>query len=468
MKFKTIFSRLLLTYMLVTIIAIFVLSALISFAYQNYIFDEKRKSLESVANKITSMTIDYYGGKVKIDELDAAINAMSYISNSMVYVLKIDPAKFDINDLQLKGLQDAISASEMKKILSGDKIYEKKNYSKDFQTYVLLSGQPLEIAGKIEGAVLVFCPENKIKGYIEQMNLKILASALLVFLLCSPLIYFNARKISKPIKIMDNALRKIAFGEKIKKEPIKSDDEIGRLSQSFWDMQGQLEKTETIRRDLIANISHELRTPLTSMNGFVQGMIDGVIPKENYSLYLGLIMEENQRLISLTSEILELAKIQGGSIKLNMENIPVLGIITKVVSGMEPMAFKNNVSIKIDFDEEISIFADVERLTQILINILSNALKYSSPGGEIHISANGENEWVKIMVMDNGIGIAAEDLPFIFDKFYQADKSRSAGNDGSGLGLNIAKNLVEIQGGKLTAESKLGEGTIISLIIPKA
>ena len=468
MKFKTIFSRLLLTYMLVTIIAIFVLSALISYTYQNYIFDEKKKSLESVANRIASMTVDYYGGKVKIDELNAAINSMSYISNSMAYVLKIDPGKFDINDLKLKGLQDAISASDMKKILSGETIYEKKNYSKDFQTYILLSGQPLEIAGKIEGAVLVFCPENKIKGYIEQMNLKIWASALLVFFLCTPLIYFNARKISNPIKTMDNVLRKIASGEKAGKNPIKSNDEIGRLSESFWNMQQQLEKTETIRRDLIANISHELRTPLTSMNGFVQGMIDGVIPKENYSLYLGLIMEENQRLISLTSDILELAKIQGGAIKLNTENIPALEIISKVVSGMIPMASKNNISIKIDFSEDIAILGDAERLKQILINILSNSLKYTNPGGEIHITANLENEWVKIMVIDNGIGIAAEDLPFIFDKFYQADKSRSAADDSSGLGLNIAKNLVELQGGKISAESKLGEGTIISLKMLKA
>ena len=414
------------------------------------------------------MTVDYYNGKLKIDELNAAINAMGYISNSMAYVLKIDPAKFDINDLQLKGLQDAISASEMKRILTGENIYEKKNYSKDFQTYVLLSGQPLEIAGKIQGAILVFCPENKIKGYIEQMNLKIWGSALIVFLLCSPLIYYNARKISMPIKIMDNNLRKIASGEEVEKNPIKSDDEIGRLSESFWDMQRQLEKTETIRRDLIANISHELRTPLTSMNGFVQGMIDGVIPKENYSLYLGLIMEENQRLISLTSDILELAKIQGGSIKLNLESVKALEIISKVASGMEPMALKNNISIKIDSKEEISILADVERLTQILINILSNALKYTNPGGEIHISANVESEWVKIRIIDNGIGIDSEDLPFIFDKFYQADKSRSTADKSSGLGLNIVKNLVEIQGGKITAESKLGEGTVISLIMPKA
>jgi methyl-accepting chemotaxis protein len=288
--------------------------------YQGYIFDEKRKSLEGVANQIVDMTVKYYNGKIKIEELNAAVNSISYSTNSMSYVLKINPAEFNIEDLKLKGLQDVITIDEMTRIFQGEKIYSKKVYSKDFETYVLLTGYPIIISDEVTGAVIVFCPESNVNSYISDMNFKIWLSALIVFLLSTPLIYFNARKISEPLKDMDNAIRSIANGEKIEENIIKSDDEIGRLSQSFWKMQREIEKTEQMRRDLIANVSHELRTPLTSMNGFVQGMLDGIIPEEKYKEYLKLIMEENKRLIRLTSEIVELAKVQGGYESLKIQD----------------------------------------------------------------------------------------------------------------------------------------------------
>jgi methyl-accepting chemotaxis protein len=314
MKFKTIFSRLILTYVLITILAIAILSVVISYVYQNYIFEEKRKSLESVASKVVSMTEDFYQGEIKIEELNIAINAMGYSTNSMVYVLKINPADFKIEDLKLKGLEEVITQQDMEKILAGEKIYNKKKYSKDFETDVLIVGYPLVVSNEVKGAVIVFCPENNLNKYITQMDLKIWLSALIVFLLSLIPIYFNARKISKPIKDMDMVLRKIANGEAVEENIIKSNDEIGRLSESFWEMQRQLEKTEIMRRELIANVSHELRTPLTSMNGFVQGMLDGIIPEEKYREYLELMKEENQRLIRLTSEILEIAKTQSEEI----------------------------------------------------------------------------------------------------------------------------------------------------------
>lgn len=467
--FKSVFGRLLTTYLIITIFVVATLTFVVSSIYKDAIFSEKRNNLESAAHRVTLLTEEFMNKKIQASELNAAIDAMGYSTGAIIYALKIDRAKFEQDQaFKVDGLNDAFVPGDILKILDGETVFRNRQYSKDFGTYVLFIGYPLKVNDGIIGAVLLFCPINDINQNVAHMNLTIWLAAFFVIMGSIPFIYLNSRRISRPIRQIEKAARKIAAGEKAEDTEIISQDEIGKLSKSFNAMKDQIEKTERVRRELIANISHDLRTPLTSISGFVQGMLEGIIRPEDQYQYLKVIQEETNRLIHLTSDILDLAKIESENVSLKIETAQLKGIIDAVVSNSRFKASDKSITIICEVDSEIKVSVDAERLKQILANILSNALKYSSDGGQIRIKAEKLKKMIQISVEDDGIGISGEDLPFIFEKFFRADHSRRSDFESTGLGLSIVKNLVALSGGSLRAESETGAGTTIYFTLPSA
>ena len=467
--FKSVFGRLLTTYLIITILVVATLTFVVSSIYKDAIFSEKRNNLEAAAKKVTSLTSDYMNKKIAASELNAAIDAMGYSTGAIIYALEIDRAKFEKDQaFRVDGLNDTFVPGDILKILDGQTVFRNKQYSKDFGTHVLFVGYPLIVNERNIGAVLLFCPINDINQNINQMNLSIWLAACLVIIGSIPFIYYNSRRISRPIRQIELAARKIAAGEKVEDTDIISDDEIGKLSKSFNAMKDQIELTEKIRRELIANISHDLRTPLTSINGFVQGMLDGIVKPEEQFDYLKIIQEETNRLIRMTSDILDLAKIESGSFSLKIEEINLNDVVDAVVLSQRFKAQSKNISIFVQEKPETKVLADVEKLMQILSNILGNALKYTPVSGNINIETENLGEMIRISVKDDGIGISKEDIPFIFEKFFRADQSRQADEDSTGLGLSIVKNLVALSGGSLGAESEIGVGTTVYFTLPSA
>lgn len=464
--FKSIFARLLTTYLLITVLAIASMTLILAIVYKDAVFSEKKEALELVAQKANQLTQDYYQHQISVQELNSEVNGLAYGTASIIYILKIDEAQFSKQQgLALNGLDESFVARNVKLILQGQKVFQQKEYSKDFADYVLFVGYPLSINEKIEGAILILCPVSNINKSVAQMYLIILAVGAAMVILSLPFIYYNSRRISKPIKEMDAAARKIAQGEKADPTVVASQDEIGRLSDSFNYMKEQIDKTEKMRNDLIADISHELRTPLTSINGFIKGIVDGVVEPEDYQEYMILIREETQRLIRLTSDLLDLAKIQSGGITLQKERIEIAVLVESVLSVLRSPAEKKRLSVINKVPSGLYVLADPSSLKQVLINILSNAIKYTQEEGQIIIDAGLNNHEVCLAVQDTGFGIAAADLPYIFEKFYRSDKVRNSDDKSTGLGLAIAKNLVELNGGNILAESVEGKGTSLTFTL---
>ncbi len=465
--FKSVFGRLLTTYLIITILVVATLTLVVSSIYKDAIFSEKRNNLEAAAKKVTLLTSDFMNKKIEAAELSAAIDAMGYSTGAIIYALKIDRAKFEKDQaFRVDGLNDTFVPGDILKILDGQTVFRNKQYSEDFGTYVLFIGYPLTVNERNIGAVLLFCPINDINQNVNQMNLAIWLAACLVIIGSMPFIYFNSRRISRPIKQIEIAARKIAAGEKVEDTDIVSDDEIGKLSKSFNAMKDQIELTEKMRRELIANISHDLRTPLTSINGFIQGMLEGIIKPEDQFQYLKIIQEETNRLIRMTSDILDLAKIESGSINLKIEEINLKGVVDAAISSLRFKAQSKNITFFGQGDPDIRVLADAEKLMQILSNILGNAIKYTAEGGNINITSENQGEMIRISVRDDGIGISQDNLPFIFEKFFRADQSRQTDEDSTGLGLSIVKNLVALSGGNLGAESEIGVGTTVYFTLP--
>lgn len=469
--FKSIFVKLLVTYLLIIMSAIAVLSLFISMTYSGYVFEQKQKELEKTGYYVTELVNKRERNEISQTELNTSLDSLGYISDSSIYVIRIDKKAIENpKSLQLGGdLEESNLFGDLQKILSGENVFRKKQYSQKLDMYVVFSGIPWKTNSGISGAILLVSPISQISSNIAKLNLFIWIMALVLIILSAIVIYFNSLRISKPIKQMEIAADRLASGERSDDlVVVNSADEIGKLAKSFNSMKQQLDSTEKMRSEFIASVSHDMRTPLTSIHGFVSGMMDGLVKPEDYNKYLTIIKEETIRLTRLTNDILHLAQIQSGNLKLLKEKLKVKDILNFVLNSTRTIMEEKSISISVKCDNTLMVYADGDKLRQILINIIDNAVKYTGQGGEIciNVTSRPKHSVTEFRIRDTGIGISVEELPLIFEKFYRVDKSRSLPG-GTGLGLNITKSLIELHGGEIGVTSKLGTGTEIIFELPQ-
>ena len=467
--FKSIFKNLLVTYLTIFIAVIATLSLILSMLYGRYIFGEKRTSLENAAYKINLLANDYYKNRISIEELESSLDSMGFITDSKIYLVKLDRQSLDSpQTLEIgEGLEENYLLDDLKKVMEGKTVFHQKQYSDKFDMYMVFTGVPWKTDKGIEGAILLFSPVNHVTDNITRINLVIWLTALFFTVFSTIIIYFNSRRISQPVKEIEKAAISLAAGENAQDLPVNSQDEIGRLSGTFNYMKHKFLETEKMRKDFISNVSHDMRTPLTSINGFVEGMLDGLVKPEDNKKYLTIIQSETNRLMRLTSDILQLAKIQSGSIAVSKEKLNAWETVNSVIESVGSLSDEKRINFSLKCDDSAFVMADRDKLKQILINIMGNAVQYSPDDGQISVNIEESDSKIRFAISDNGIGIPADDLPFIFEKFYRVDKSRQSAKGGTGLGLNIAKNLVELHGGSIWASSKPGKGTEIAFELPK-
>jgi two-component system, OmpR family, phosphate regulon sensor histidine kinase PhoR len=246
--------------------------------------------------------------------------------------------------------------------------------------------------------------------------------------------------------------------------PVNGDKPRGVLLL-FQDLT-ELRNLQTMRRELIGNISHDFRTPLAGIKAMVETLRDGAIDDANVSSdFLSRIEGEVDRLTQMVTELTELSRIETGGSELKLEAVGINIPIEEAVNQLKPQAERKNISISIEGKGEIpEVFLDNERLRQVLVNLLHNAVKFTGENGLIVINYRIENDMVRVDIIDNGIGIAEKDLPHVFERFYMADRSRTGG--GTGMGLAIAKHVIEAHQGKITAQSTEGKGSTFSIFLP--
>lgn len=465
---KTLLGRLLTTYLSIFIAAVVCLSLVLTFAYREHAFGEKRKALENAAYEVNRVLETWPGENGSSGELGRTLDTLGYMTDSKIYVLRL--SREDLagkDDLGLGAIWDEGNLTEdLKKILEGEPVFRKSRYMSGFDTHMVLEGAPWRRDGKVVGAVLLFSPVDEIRRDTMKLVLFIWLTAFGVILLGGFFIWLTARRISRPVKEMERASRLLAQGKPVGDIRSETDDEVGRLARTFNAMKRQLEETEEMRRSFIASVSHDLRTPLTSIRGYVDGMLEGVIKEEDHQRYLSVIRQETDRLDRMTRDILQAAQIQSGRLDLYKRPLEAGMVVDHVLNELKISAEEKAVSLRVEAPEGVLVHADWDRLLQILGNIMGNAVKYTGEGGEILVRAFRQADGVAFSVRDTGVGIPTEELSRIFEPFYRADKSRSVLGNGSGLGLNIAKSLVELHGGTIRAESVPGEGTEIIFWLP--
>ncbi|HXX63342.1 MAG TPA: ATP-binding protein [Bacteroidota bacterium] len=279
-----------------------------------------------------------------------------------------------------------------------------------------------------------------------------------------------SRRITRPIMDIGTAARAIRNGELAVRIPATTRDEIGALAQSINDMAeklgndiAQLKKLERVRSEFLGNVSHELRTPIFSLQGFLETLLDGAVddPSVNRD-FLEKAHKHAGRLNALLNDLIEISRIESGEMKMSFRYIPLAEFLHEVAEEMTPASEKKNIRLRVDTNEvgDEKVYADRERLKQVMINLLDNAIKYTDSGGSITVRAWREGtDACCVEVSDTGSGIPPQHLPRIFERFYRVDKDRSREVGGTGLGLAIVKHIVEAHGGSIHVESVVGQGS---------
>lgn len=303
---------------------------------------------------------------------------------------------------------------------------------------------------------------------VTEATLIALSAASLIALALSAVM---ARRIVRPVRQIMEASRDIAQGNygravPLPVRPLADLDEIGQLAHSFNQMAGQLAESDALRRQLIGDVSHELSTPLTVIRGSMEGLIDGVLPPDEVTFQQ--IQQEAARLQRLVADLQELSRVEAGAYDLQRQPLDMGALLQDVAQRLRRQFDDKGVNLRVQRPSGLlMIEADSDRIAQVFINLIGNALQYTPSGSEVVVTAVRQHNAVLITVSDTGEGIPAEHLPHLFTRFYRVDKSRARASGGSGIGLTIARHLVEAHGGRIWAESEgLGCGSQFSFVLP--
>ena len=300
--------------------------------------------------------------------------------------------------------------------------------------------------------------DNQLSGI---MLTALLISAGVILVVVFSGMYF-VKSICVPLMQISVTAKKLAKGDFSERIAIRNNDEIGELSQVFNDMADELENSEAIKNDFISSVSHELRTPLTAIKGWSETLEAGY-DEETYRKGMKVITHETGRLEGMVEELLDFSRIQNGRFTLQMANTDIIAELDDALLIYTDKARKENKTIHYSEPESLCVvYGDKNRLRQVFINVIDNAMKYTDPGGSVDISVEKNDDTLSIIVADTGIGISAADLPKVKAKFYKANSTRR----GSGIGLAVADEIISMHGGTLDIDSVLGKGTTVTIILP--
>lgn len=308
---------------------------------------------------------------------------------------------------------------------------------------------------------------------LERVNRAVLIGGLLALIAALAVGFFVFRAITRPIDQLTQAAHQLAAGDLSARVVVDDhpsrlgSDEISELGAAFNMMAGSLQQSEQVRRDMTADIAHELRTPLAVMRGNLEAMLDGVYPFD--AEHLAPVLNQVNLLTRLVEDLRTLALAEAGQLLLTKRPVDLAMLLQSTLASFEAQAATQQVALRTEIAAELPVVdLDPDRMQQTMGILIANALRYTPPQGSITVAAKTDRAGVTIEVADTGSGIAPEDLPHVFDRFYRADKSRARESGGSGLGLAIAKSIADAHGGSIAAVSQPGQGTRLIIVLPRA
>ncbi|WP_046175402.1 sensor histidine kinase [Domibacillus indicus] len=446
-------KKLWMTLFIFSIIAVGAAFGLAYILYEKLYVESVKSELVEAAENLSA---DYSGGDLD-KEFVKQVNWFSEKSSFEAFAVH-NPRELAACIPYEADYETLIGPEEREKLLKNEMI-EKTGHSDRFNRQIISVIYPLLDDQQLKGIIYLYIPLERIDELVSSLIMFWAAGAVLLMTL---LLYGGlkwSRYVTKPLENMKNTAVRLSKGDYKARVPAAGEDEFGQLAQTFNEMAEAIEKEDEQRKTFLATISHELRTPLSYIKGYSEAAINGI---GNSKHQLSIIYREAVRMERLVNDLLELIRLDSGKMHMEKTFLPLADLVYRTT---DIFRLKHD-SFELDVDEEIIVNGDEDRLSQVMTNILDNAVRYSEKNKPIYITLKREENDVKWIVRDTGAGMPEEEIPQITNQFYRINKARTRQDGGSGLGLSIVKQIVEKHGGKLLIESKAGAGTTVTVILP--
>ncbi len=479
--FKSVFSKYIWAFLLIILASYLIIISIITSIIGNYSKDLKLDIMKTAANSSGA----YLQGKMESSGSENIIELAAEHREDLLEMLTVISASNDDLTTLLSTPDGVILLAvgeDAYQIDSGDRIHggfitmvnggtrtfrigEEQGL---FNSTHLAYGVPvMNENGEIYGNVFVCSSSMIMTDLIQRITKAVVLAILWVMMAALIAVYFITEKITGPLKKISTAAKQFASGKFDTRVEVTGHDEVAELAVAFNNMAESLDNYDSMRNTFISNVSHDLRTPMTSISGFVDGILDGVIPPEKYDYYLRIISSEVKRLSRLVSTLLDISKIQAGERKFTMAPFDVCEMSRQIVISFVQKIEEKHLDVEFNCDEDnISVLADRDAIYQIIYNLCDNAVKFSSDDGLLRISiSRTKNKKVTVSVYNEGAGVGADDIPYVFERFYKSDKSRGLNKTGVGLGLYISKTIIDAHGERIWVESEQGKNCTFSFTL---
>lgn len=449
--FKSVFQRLMWTSCAIILLVIILITVAMNFLLNNYVTDSKYESSISAAQTIEGMTVtlwynDY--NRQSANFYNTSLVTISQILGSDITVIQNNAEVFTSTNQTKR-----VSPDYATEVLSGETIRKRGAIDNSSEKGFYIIGVPLKNYDEIVGGVFFITELPKLQNNASGLFMMLLIVCIVALIIACILMFFHAKRTVMPLREINKAVLEIASGNFSKRlKPGK--DEIGQIASSFNYMASTLEKLEDMRSEFVSDISHELRTPMTSISGFISGILDGTIPPEREREYLKIVYNESKRLAKLTNDMLDMSKMTSSEYKLDISEFDINELIRLCIIQLEQKISDKGLELDVSLPEgKLMVLADKGSIQRVIINLLDNAVKFSYEDTTITISVLRKATKAYVSIGNLGMGIEEKDLNNIFDRFYKTDKSRYNDKTGAGLGLSLAKNIMNLHNQEIWVES---------------
>lgn len=467
---RTLYLKFLLAYLLFGIFGFVVVATFVYGMTYERLRRDKADSMYQMATRIANTyAADLYNSETSLDTVYGELAALSmYMDGSPIWIVNpsgrlvldssrpLDPAQ----EIVIEGFDPTVT---------GSSYYTTGTFWDSFTQEMLSVFAPITANYKVQAYVVIHTPITAIEAKTNTfLNISYLM-LIVLFLLSLIILIFFTELVYVPLRKITTATEQYAAGNMGYEFSVESEDEMGYLAASLSYMAGEIARQEDDQKKFIANVSHDFRSPLTSIKGYLVAMQDGTIPVEMYDRYLGIVINETDRLTKLTNEMLTLNNLNTRGMLLDKTDFDINQVIRNVAASFEGTCREKRIAIELILtDDKMLVNADVSKIQQVLYNLLDNAIKFSHHDSSIKIETTEKHSKVFVSVKDSGIGIPNEDQKLIFDRFYKSDLSRGKDKKGTGLGLAIVKEIIKAHEENINVISTPGVGTEFIFSLPKA
>lgn len=462
---QSIFKKLLVSFLTVILISTFTLGILMSFMMRNHIIEKQRTDLFSKGSTaIALLESPLNAGRLPNEKtmatLGELVGATLWLSDANGQILAGKPPQRWLSRRFPENTENINS------LFAGTPQSWVRSSRKQADPSIVVA-LPIP-SSATPTALFLYTPITGVYKTAEALESLLLYSLVLGIFIAAFVSLFISRSFTRPITDISNVAARFAKGDYSARTTFAGDDEIGRLGGTFNSMADSLANAEQNRRDFLANVSHELKTPIASIQALSEAILDGLVTKPGQQQrYLTTIVDETKRLDRLIGDLLDLSQLEAGKLLITPTSLDLNKFIETELVKYSQLLDAKQLSFTFEKDPNLTlVWADPDRLSQILGNLISNAVRYAPAGSQITIKTTPSSACALVSIGDLGPGIPAADLPYIWDRFYRVDKSRSRHDGGTGLGLSITKKLIETMGGTIEVESHLGQGTVFSFALP--